>query len=364
MVGKSSYANNTPEAGEQAYRWTEATGMTFLGNTPDGAKPYTALAISGDGRVITGSIEPTGAPFIWTQSSGTNKTAFRLQDPVAVSYDGSIIYGQKNFINAYGGVISDTSWDGRTVVGTAFFEAFVDNNGVITWLGALPGGDYSSKAYAVSADGTMVVGWTEGVLNVNGVQVPGPFAFRWSKEEGMVALGPWAGSGATDVSANKIVAVGSGSPITNAPAEGYRWTPATGMVLIRDLLMAEGIDVVAMGWNLYEPQAVSANGRVIVGNGIQSGVQKAWLVELTVPGDFDDNGNLDGNDFLIWQRGFGGTYNAGDLANWQVNSSFASQIGGAAISAIPEPCAATLWILATSTLVLRRRAERLPPSID
>jgi hypothetical protein len=39
----------------------------------------------------------------------------------------------------------------------------------------------------------------------------------------------------------------------------------------------------------------------------------------TTPGDFDANGQVDGADFLVWQRGFGGVYTAADLPQWRAN---------------------------------------------
>jgi hypothetical protein len=83
--------------------------------------------------------------------------------------------------------------------------------------------------------------------------------------------------------------------------------------------------------------------------------------------DFNNDGTVDGADFLVWQRGFGtGTNNltgdangsggvdGGDLAIWK------TQFGGAppavgAIGAVPEPAAATLVLLAGAALVVRRR---------
>jgi hypothetical protein len=45
----------------------------------------------------------------------------------------------------------------------------------------------------------------------------------------------------------------------------------------------------------------------------------------TAPGDFNDNGVVDGSDFLAWQRGLGAAYDAGDLAIWQANFGSGSQ---------------------------------------
>jgi hypothetical protein len=58
------------------------------------------------------------------------------------------------------------------------------------------------------------------------------------------------------------------------------------------------------------------------------------------PGDFDNDGDIDGRDFLSWQRGESpNPFSAGDLADWQTHYG-TGQLGS--FSAIPEPCALTL----------------------
>jgi hypothetical protein len=81
--------------------------------------------------------------------------------------------------------------------------------------------------------------------------------------------------------------------------------------------------------------------------------------------DFNSDGSVDGQDFLIWQRGLGvgvdngtgdangsGTVDAADLAIWK------SRFGGAAtvaVGAIPEPSTAVLVLLALAGAALTRR---------
>lgn len=64
-----------------------------------------------------------------------------------------------------------------------------------------------------------------------------------------------------------------------------------------------------------------------------------------IPGDFDGNTRVDGNDFLRWQRGGSPTPNSTtDLNDWRTHYG----TGGATptIAAVPEPAALKLLILA------------------
>lgn len=60
-------------------------------------------------------------------------------------------------------------------------------------------------------------------------------------------------------------------------------------------------------------------------------------------GDFDADGDVDGNDYLLIQRGLGTTTDAGDIADWKAN--FGASATGAA-SGVPEPSAVALAALA------------------
>ena len=68
-------------------------------------------------------------------------------------------------------------------------------------------------------------------------------------------------------------------------------------------------------------------------------------------GDFDSDWDVDGFDFLKWQRGLGDDYDATDLAAWEQNyGTFAPPLS-AATAAVPEP---TSLLLALSGLTLMR----------
>jgi hypothetical protein len=67
-----------------------------------------------------------------------------------------------------------------------------------------------------------------------------------------------------------------------------------------------------------------------------------------VPGDFDEDGDVDGRDFLIWQRNPG----VGDLSDWQANYGAGSL---SASTAVPEPAAWQLIFIAAVAFYTRRR---------
>lgn len=67
----------------------------------------------------------------------------------------------------------------------------------------------------------------------------------------------------------------------------------------------------------------------------------------SIAGDFDNDGDVDGSDFLIWQAGFGnGTYDASDLANWK-NHYGTTAASGANVQegTVPEP--SSLYLIFT-----------------
>jgi hypothetical protein len=71
--------------------------------------------------------------------------------------------------------------------------------------------------------------------------------------------------------------------------------------------------------------------------------------DATVAGDFDGDGDVDGADFLDWQRTDG---TPAGLTQWQ--SNYPSPLS-AAVAAVPEPASALLTLLAALGLSVRNR---------
>jgi probable HAF family extracellular repeat protein len=151
------------------------------------------------------------------------------------------------------------SSDGSIVVGQGLSasgaEAFRwTQGGGMVGLGALPSGTFSSLAFETSVDGAVVVGKS------------GADAFRWTHGGGMQVLPPFPyGSSAYGVSADGSVVVGTGyvfpggiRPPRPPETEAFRWTQDEGLVRLGDL---------PGGLRRGNASDVSADGMVIVGYG-------------------------------------------------------------------------------------------------
>jgi probable HAF family extracellular repeat protein/autotransporter-associated beta strand protein len=140
--------------------------------------------------------------------------------------------------------------------------------GGIVPLGFLPGASGFSYSWALSADGSVVVGESYDT-NFN------TQAFLWTATTGMVGLGFLPGgsiSQAFDVSADGPVVVGSaGEP--SGPNEqtghAFRWSQATGMVALPALA----------GSNASQAYAVSSDGSVVAGIAVFGSPPGAQVME-------------------------------------------------------------------------------------
>lgn len=262
VVGTGSKANYYTEA----FRWTRPGGLQPLGYLPDATPSSEAYAISSDGSVVAGrSISgSSGGAFRWTPEGmeplgDLPPGGFdRPSTAMGASADGGVIVGTGNY-SAGGGPMP--------VTGEAFYWT---RSGGLTPLGDVPGGNGVSRAYDVSADGSVIVGKgdAQASFQVEDLGV----AFRWTSQEGMVSLGflpdGSTSSAATAVSADGSVIVGySHSPVGG---EAFRWTAAEGMTGIGHLNLVPH-------WNESHANGVSADGSVIVGG--SDGAAYLWTAD-------------------------------------------------------------------------------------
>src|SRR5690606_25843592 len=247
-----SFSDNSWDLGWEAMRWTQDGGMEALGDFMPSDYWSESTDVSADGSIVVGRSYMTGQGFRWEngimESLSTDEVQFL--EAWGISDDGSVIIGNAVMDGAQQGAV----WrEGEGIIG----------------LGS------PSTALNVSADGTFVVG----NIYISGVS---DNAFRWSEEEGMVELGTLGGFGsqALAVSNDGSVVVGFSQTSEGNDFHAFIWTQENGMEKLQEVLEdSYGLDL--SGWTLTVANAISADGKTIVGYGINpDGKTEAWRVVL------------------------------------------------------------------------------------
>jgi autotransporter-associated beta strand protein len=136
-------------------------------------------------------------------------------------------------------------------------------------------------------------------------------------------------------------------------------TAATTFIVLDAATLAGSFANVANGARLA---TVDGSGSLVVNYGSGSAFDATQVVLSSflptgLDGDFDHDGDVDGRDFLVWQRGGSPSpLSAGDLADWKANFG---ATGGMHFP-VPEPHAGILVLMAFAAAFSRRR----PPLVD
>jgi uncharacterized membrane protein len=232
--------------------WLGGTA-TWLGDLPGGSTWSTGDAISDDGTVIAGhSVDAINSRAIrWDAGLPPSMTA------LGTGFDYSFAYG--------------VSGDGAKIVGFQLEPSPSPHEVARCWSGlamidlASPPGDFGTLAWGISADGSTIVGRSR--------QSSGVVATRWngcSTVASVELLGTAPGhleSEANDASVDGGTVVGWSRLDINQDQEAVIWDAQHGMQLLHDVLTNDyGFDLT--GWTLLEAEAISDDGKVIVGTGI------------------------------------------------------------------------------------------------
>ena len=262
--------NSTSTSGVQAFRWTSAGGMVGLGDLPGGNFSSLAYGVSSNGQVVVGYSSST--------ASGTSTEAFRW-----TAADGMVGIGVLPGASTFTSRAWAVSGDGSIVVGesrrsTGDIEAFrwSASSGMVG-LGDFPSDVFNSIAYAISADGSVIGG-----RGYSGAKDSFTHeAFRWTQGAGLVQLGfipcsDWSIVHAAAADGSILV----GDPESNTGDCAFIWDEQHGMRNLHQVLTSEfGLNLT--GWQLSGARGISSDGKVIAGFGINpSGIFEAWVAEL------------------------------------------------------------------------------------
>lgn len=302
VVGDAQW--NVYPAPNRAFKWIVGSGaMSWINPSQGGDSTYCmANGVSASGSVVVGygNIAASGIqPLVWTPID-----LLRLEGVAAraVSADGTQVVGEThtgagpydiqgflwNAGDGYtyvgflpgGGHSEARSISGRGDVVAVDAISPSSASSACRWtaisgleeLGSL-GEDHNSQANCISEDGTVIVG----ASNVISAQ----HASRWTRKTGMVDLGVLTPGGcshatSTNTDGNVVVGIASGPQ----SERGFVWTPQMGVFDLKQFLLDKGVSEVT-SWHELMPNAISADGRTIVGYGTDpNGQSGAWAVTI------------------------------------------------------------------------------------
>ena len=103
--------------------------------------------------------------------------------------------------------------------------------------------------------------------------------------------------------------------------------------------IATGLQIPAQGTN-YGVDILPGSGKLLFLGTSAEALLLHGMMGAIGAGDFDDNGVVDGADFLLWQR----DPNIGDLADWEANYGAPGAVS-AFVAQVPEPAGLLLMLL-------------------
>ncbi len=304
VVGTSS-AMGSPG---QAVRWVVGDPVQSLGDLNPAINGLSeGLGISADGLVVVGVADAcmcgiTGQAYWWTQESGMVGLGFLVPGGIysaatGISADASIVVGMTGPLGARQAFYYHEP-EGMVGLGDL-------SSGPTLSEGSLDGAVMSSRATAISADGSAIVGTGLSVLGFEG--------FRWTHDEGMVPLGDLPGglvfSEALAVSADGTVIVGFSETKTGSTA--CLWQNGN-LRTVASVLEEQGVDLT--GWTLTRASGISNNARILVGEGLYEGQERGWVAEiLTCEADTNGDGIVDVGDLINALTDWGVAQSSGDV---------------------------------------------------
>ena len=292
----------------ESWRWTTKGGFEVLSTLLPG--DYHVFGCTSDGRTITGIRGSYGIDeldiFRWTVGEGVPEILPRpAGNPLGYFYFNTIS-GDGSTI---GGMAQGPDYTGSAVV--------IGSNGVINLT---PTQSQSNLVKDLSDDGSVAVGMASLPPNILS-------AFRWTAQGGMEAIVPLGDARACNADGTII----GGGRIESGSPDLIAWIrigdqPCTDL---RDYLVAEqGLGEALEGWWLETVQDISADGRTIVGSGINpEGCDQGFLVRLDLPGgndiaDMNGDGVVNAEDLAVVLAAWGASGGPADMnRDGMVNSA-------------------------------------------
>jgi len=327
VVGFSHNADLNTEA----FRWVKDGSMTGLGILFGAILKSEATAVSADGSKVAGNGD--AAVFWWENDTlsifADSLTSGFFQEAFGMSADGSVVVGtnssmayNKKAVRCEGGIAtslgvlnaSDTtstatavSSDGSVVVGfsqgNSGVQAFRWENGTMTGLPYYFVGDNQSRALGISPEGNVIVGYSFGSSGRQAVRWFNGSAVALAQLDGSIGYRMGTAYGAS--SDGKVVV---GSDYDSLGMVAVFWSEGNGYAPVSLNAFLDANTINRNGFTLLEATAVSADGTTVVGYGTNAAleyeafrVQMGDVVQAWLGYPFHSDGrSVDTGDFLGW----------------------------------------------------------------
>ena len=219
------------------------------------------IFISKKGKIIIGNSKDihTGKiePFIWQNKTGINYINQVIDD----NQESELIYSNESASRMVVNIKNNTGYASVQLIDH-------QKTSKLETLGGM-------EITALSANETYIIGrsFTKDDLEQH--------AFIWSQKDGIQDLGTLGGnfSAATGMSADGSIVVGYSEDVDNI-MQAFIWEKGKGMTSIKDYLITHGVQHM-QGRELQNAIGVSGDGGIIIGNGINTeGKNEAWVINL------------------------------------------------------------------------------------
>lgn len=298
----------------QIFKWDELNGLVQIGSLSNGYPAAGRTLITADGSKIGSSTTNSGTGFNEISTYDTSSASW-------TNHGGLVPTGWDGHVSSTWGM----SPDGNTIVGLGWLTAGNAHavkwdaiNGVTDLGSTVP--DRSSRANAINADGSVIVGWQDqdngtrsGAMWINGTEsfitdsngdyvgeagdvsadgttiigsaMPNPYV--WNSTTGLTYITHPNSSfffrgGATGISADGKNVVGFFRAFAAPPmsGEGFIWTETGGRINLNDYAVSLGLNT--QGVNMSLPLAISRDGKRIAGIGTNASNQiVAFYLDLS-----------------------------------------------------------------------------------
>lgn len=318
IVGVADYGLFSPIGRPAFYRDGESGAITEFGDLPGGVSGVptaTARGVSGDGRFVVGIGQSDSGTEAFEYDIATGQ--FTALGDLAGGEFASYAYGISNDASVIFGVVTGPAGERQAALWGPARQLQP-----LGWMPTAAGVVRFSTAEGASTDGRVIVGVSRSLNSPNGGE-----AYRWTSEEGMQGLGDLPGghfqsiaygvSGDGSVVVGRATIEGVSGPFGGGSApRAFIWTQQTGIRDLEVVLQTEhGIDL--GDWTLEEARGISADGRVIAGNGrhTDTGIVEGWVVRLDIPcpADIDGDREVGLQDLTLLLSNFGQFATTGDL---------------------------------------------------